>query len=238
MKGKIKDILAGIGWYVNSDQRSELRQSVQDLLAIQALPELSLQYLPWTTAAIRPGAVQTLLNEIVIHQRSRVLEFGAGISTLYVADRFRSRGGRIVSVEQDREWATTVRTYLKRLEIPDKHYTIIHAPLTRVGIDGATNDWYDVDRLTGEMPDERFDVVFVDGPPACSEATKNKRYPALPFAEDYLQSDFVVFLDDVGRGGERQVAQKWMNEFDLTKASAAGMGVFRPPDTQATWDIV
>ena len=238
MKESIKEVLARIGWHLNADARRELRESVQDLLSVHTLPDLDLHYIPWATAALRPGAVRALLNEIVIHQRTRMLEFGAGLSTLYVADLFRSqKSGHIVSVENDKEWVEIVRDYLVRLEVPKKHYKVVYSNLKKTEIEGATNEWYDLDNVSSEIVgEEGFDMVLVDGPPANSEVTKNARYPALPFAEDYLQSDFAVFLDDVGQGEE--VAQKWMNEFELTESSAAGMGVFRPPDTQATWDIV
>jgi hypothetical protein len=80
--------------------------------------------------------------------------------------------------------------------------------------------------------------MFVDGPVASSKALSEARFPALPFAAEYLRDEFAVFLDDIGREGETRVARKWEQTTGLSFSKIGGMGVFRPDDTEATYDIL
>jgi hypothetical protein len=81
-------------------------------------------------------------------------------------------------------------------------------------------------------------MMFVDGPVSWREENEYARSPALPFAEDYLQEDSVVFLDDAGWGDQKDIFQRWENDYDLDTELIAGMGVLRPPSSNATYDII
>jgi predicted O-methyltransferase YrrM len=134
------------------------------------------------------------LNEIIIHQRSNFLEFGAGLSTLHLADLYRSRGaGHLVTVKQKEECAATVKQHLEKLGVPPEHYTLAHAPLMETDFSGATNHWSAPVVLDGILSEKTFDAILVDGPVAATEK---------------LENDFVVFLDDIGCMGNSKLLKR------------------------------
>src|SRR5438093_6942309 len=82
----------------------------RDAMALEVLAPLSLSYLPWSQAAMRPSGLVAVLNDIVINGRVRIVECGSGISTFYIARLLRElrslrRAGRIHTIEHDEPWA-------------------------------------------------------------------------------------------------------------------------------------
>lgn len=235
----LRNALQRLGWHLNRGQQIHLHQVHENLSSLHLLPELDLHYIPWTEAALTPSAVRTLLNEIIFHERRRVIEFGCGISTLYLANYFshRTSPGKVISVEEDENWREIVRGYLDEMDVSNECWHIIDAPLQSSTFNGATTEWYNTSALREELEDERFDVVLVDGPVAWKDNLERARYPALPFIEPYLEDDFAVFLDDIAREGEQNVARKWDREYDITYDTQAGMAVFRPASTNGAYSI-
>src|ERR1041385_49769 len=76
----------------------------KDMLAMQALGPLSLTYLPWSQAAMRPSGLVAVLNDIVINHRLHIVECGSGISTFYIARLFKQHGGHIHTIEHYEGW--------------------------------------------------------------------------------------------------------------------------------------
>jgi len=235
LEREAKKVLRKVGWHTNKYQREEVRRIAKDVISISTLPDLDAQYLPWTKAALRPAAVSALLNEIVIHKRKKILEIGSGISTVYIA-KIINESKKIISIEEDKGWCDTVRNFIKEEGVSSSKYEIIHSPLNE--IDESTPKWYDREVLGSALEGKRFDMLFVDGPPADSKETRHDRYPALPFLSKYLGKEFVVFLDDAKRGGEKEVVREWEKEFSLERSYSAGMAVFRPPESGKTFDII
>jgi len=239
MKKTFWRLLSKIGWHLNNTQRKRLDQVQQDLESLHHLPELDLSYIPWTEAALQPAGVRALLNEVIIHGRQSILEFGSGISTLYLADHFDGQGeGQIISIEEDEKWAAIVEDYLDELNLSKERFQILRAPLKP--FDGSERPafWYDTEFLRSELRQKTFDIVFVDGPVSWREENEYARSPALPFAKDYLQEESVIFLDDAGWGDQKEIFQRWGNGYDLDTELVAGMGVLRPPSSNATYDII
>ncbi|MCX6322761.1 MAG: hypothetical protein NTZ41_00995, partial [Sphingobacteriales bacterium] len=54
---------------------------------------------------------------------------------------------------------------------------------------------------------------LIDGPSAYKSEIAHSRYYALPFVKDLLDDNYVIFLDDANRTGEKEVMQMWSNEF-------------------------
>jgi predicted O-methyltransferase YrrM len=128
MKDVFWNLLSKIGWHASKTQREALFRARQDLESLHLLPELSLEYIPWTEAELRPAGVRVLLNEVVVHSRCSVLEFGSGISTLYLANHFNRAGkGRVISVEEDEKWASVVESYLNELGVSRDRAQILRA---------------------------------------------------------------------------------------------------------------
>lgn len=107
-----------------------------DALALQVLALLSSTYIPWTEMSMRPSGVVTLLNDIVINNRKRIVECGGGVSTLYMARLLTSRGGHLFTIEEDRHWSEMLGAMLDEQGLHDQ-LSIIVAPMapTELGLD-------------------------------------------------------------------------------------------------------
>ncbi|MCP9234076.1 class I SAM-dependent methyltransferase [Mesorhizobium sp. LMG 17147] len=189
-------------------------QLSNDSRAAAELSRLGLPYLPWSDASLLPSALQVVLNEIEINSRKTIVEFGSGISTIYVAQILSRLGGRIVSFESDLEWATFVENRLAALNLAE-FASVVHAPLGPCTLSKNGLQWYDPVIVTTAVQNLSIDCVVVDGPPAYSAGYELARYPALPAVQEWLAQDYVVFLDDIHRLGEQEILRLWANLFGI-----------------------
>ncbi len=200
------------GRYFMTSELDQLAAQVRDgkdALAMQALAPLSGTYLPWSGYAMRPSGVVKILNEIVIHQRSTIVECGAGLTTVYIANLLRQRGtGHLYTIEHDAEWLAVVRGLLAQAGL-ESYVTLIHAPLVgcALSLDGA--DWYDDRAIAAGMGDRSIDLLVVDGPPAYDEPRQYARYPAAMYFQSRFAADFAIVLDDIDRAGEQRILAEW-----------------------------
>lgn len=164
---------------------------------------------------MRPAALCCVLNEIIVHQRKRLVEFGAGISTIYIAHVLRDTGGRITSFEHDERWRDLVERYLAKYQLQDV-VNLVHAPLAPCADALGGCQWYDRRIVLSHLKDVTVDGVIVDGPPASSAGLELSRYPALPVLRESLAESFFVFLDDIGRQGEREIFDRWQTLLNLS----------------------
>jgi predicted O-methyltransferase YrrM len=175
--------------------------------ALEALrPLLGHGYLPWTEGALRPAALATVCNEIVFADRREIVELGSGVSTIVLARLMREREGRLTALEHDPDWATVVRSQLKREGLT--HVArLLEAPLEAhpLALDDAP--WYS-ERPVAELP-EAIELLLVDGPPGYGDGMERSRYPALPALEPQLSPGAMVILDDATRPGEREILERW-----------------------------
>jgi len=183
-----------------------------DILAMHTLAPLTGGYLPWSRSAMRPSAVVAILNDVVLHQRGRVVELGGGISTLLLGRLLRRTDGRLWTVEHDPVWIDTLTKELGREGLADV-VTVIHAPLgpTTAGW-GDGDEWYDADALAPLLTGDPVDLLIVDGPPAYRKGMRHARYPALPFFGPALAENATVVLDDIRRRGELEIVERWERE--------------------------
>lgn len=235
----IKNILNSFGRHINKLEKHSLENDNQNILALNQLPELDVYYIPWTAGALSPKSICALLNEAIIHDRSKFLEFGSGLSTLYLADYFEySDGeGRVISVEQDRQWLDIVKGYLDEMGVSDQHYNLIEAPLSPHSALPKNQGWYDEEVLRSEIGGTDMDMVLVDGPAAWKEGREMARYPALPFVSEYLSDDYALFLDDAKRDGERKITRRWLRHFEVDCSYTSGMNLFRPLENDIEYRI-
>jgi hypothetical protein len=186
-------------------------------------------YLPWTTGSMRPAALVVVCNEIVHGARTRIVECGSGVSTVLLARLLRERGaGHLVALEHDRHWAALVHEQLRH-EALDGIARVLNAPLE------GEPPWYGPARLV-DVPDE-FDLLVVDGPPACDAGHGMRRAPALPRFDERLVVGAAVMLDDIARPGERDVLAGWEASTDWRFALDERAGVAigrRQQDAHAT----
>lgn len=182
--------------------------AARDARAATELSRLGLPYLPWTTSALRPAAMVQLVNEVLINHRRTVVEFGSGLSTLYLAHVLAGTGGQLLSIEDDAGWAELVRGQLAQLGLADTARIIV-APLGASAHGQGGLEWYDDTAVGTALAGITPDMVLIDGPPAYAPGKALARYPALPMMLPRLAQRCAVVLDDCDRAGERQVLAGW-----------------------------
>jgi hypothetical protein len=205
--------------------------TAEDLVALQVLRPLldTGGYLPWSSGAMRPSALVTICNEIVLGGRRRIVELGSGTSTLLLARLLREQGdgATLDAIEHHDGWAVWVRERLAR-EGLDSIARVTTAPLQpdRLGLGGLP--WYAQEPLAAALDGAPVELLLVDGPPAFEPAAALARYPALPALMPYLAPEAIVVLDDIVRDGEASVLERWEREtpfrFERRPAEAIGLG--------------
>ena len=205
---KPRQALGALSWRVGDRLTrpgiDPVRARLSEAAALSELAALPGGYLPWTAAAMSPRGVATVLNSIVIRNRQRVVECGGGVSTVFIARLLAQRGGHLWTVEHDAAWAAELGRLLTSEGLAEV-VTIAVAPLEQ--------GWYSTGVLDRELPSEGVDLLVVDGPPAIDQPTA--RYPAGPYFAGRLAHDATIVLDDIGRPGEHEVAERWQRELGL-----------------------
>ena len=186
----------------------------KDLLAMQYLAPLTKDYLPWSIAAMRPSSIVVVLNEIMLNNKSSIVEFGGGLSTIYIASLLRRLGGHVYTIEHDETWANKTMDLLMRQELAS-YVTMIHAPLSATSLSLSGSLWYNEDIIRTQLENIKIDLLIVDGPPADDKSDKYVRYPALPFVWNYLAEDHTIMLHDIIRAGEQEILSRWEREYKL-----------------------
>jgi hypothetical protein len=221
---------------IQSQIQNQLRKALRptlsiacDNIALNLLKSFNVGYLPWTGAAIRPAALCGLLNEIIINQRQKLIEFGAGISTIYIAHALKNTGGHITSFEHDKQWYDLIAKHLVKHQL-QQTVTLVHAPLTPCTYAIGTCKWYDCEVVQSHLKGLLIDGVIVDGPPASSRGLELARYPAVPALREFLAESFFIYLDDIDRQGECEIFEKWQALLSLegkAELIAGNYGILR-----------
>ncbi len=203
--------------FIKSQVKRAFQPSVSlacDNYALGLLRSFDFDYIPWTAAAMRPSAICALLNEILINRRKTVVEFGAGISTLYIAKMMQDIEGQLISFEHDRAWLGVVEEMLAKHKVADS-VKVVHAPLGSCSCALDGREWYDDGVVKAALAGKVLDGIIVDGPPASDPALQLARYPAVPVVREFLGDSFFVFLHDIDRPGETCVFKKWENILEI-----------------------
>jgi hypothetical protein len=130
-----------------------------------------------------------------------IVECGSGLSTLMLAVAA-SKSGRIVcSLENDADWEARVRAALpERVETAVR---LLPAPIRSYG----EFDWY---ATQGAPIPPQVGFVVCDGPPG---STRGGRFGLVPVLQKLFAPGCIVLLDDTQRDAEREVMERWCNEF-------------------------
>lgn len=201
----------------NLDISSATSARIEDVVALMQLPKLSdNKYLPWTSSAIRPSSLQLVLNEICIHRKKKVVEFGSGVSTLYISKVIEGLDVELYSIDHDNKWQSIVKKQLDDFGISRDSIHFIHAPLSSCIHSKNNLLWYDQSLLDSALPKKNIDIILVDGPLAYQTGHELARFPALPYLREKLTENFTIFLDDCNRQGEMNIIHEWAAAYDLT----------------------
>ena len=181
---------------------------IYDSYALQLIDRGDVAFTAWTSSAVRPGAVACIVNDIVINGRSVIVEFGSGISTLIIARQLQEGQHTYLSFEHDESWAAKVRLMLREAGLSDR-CEVVHAPLksSSYSIDGSR--WYDDNVIRDRLDGLEIDLVLCDGPLADRSGLTLSRYPAIPVIQSFLGEQYAIYLDDIDRPGEREIARRW-----------------------------
>ena len=169
-------------------------------------------YLPVTSWSIAPTTIALILNEILIENRKNIIEFGSGLSTVYICLLIAKYklDVNFISVDDNLEWIEKQNLILEDLGCKNL-VNFVHAPIIDLNDTnityGAQQKWYDVKEIDPVVKDSNWDMVIVDGPQG--SITPFSRYSAVPFLRKYLDSQPVIFLDDARRTDEMEIANEW-----------------------------
>lgn len=193
-----------------------LARELADLSALQRLGPLNTEYLPWTSAELRPATLVGVLDEIVLGARTVLVELGCGSSSVLLARLLAQRGfGHLLMIEHDERTAAFVASQLRR-EGLGSVARVVHAPLSRhPAALSRHGQWYAPQQVHDEVFGyvERFglvDLLLIDGP-----GFGDSRYPALPVLRGVLAPGATVLVDDADRPDEQAVLVRWSEEFGL-----------------------
>lgn len=175
----------------SNDLRAELRS--RDLFS---RIENHLDWLPKPLLPIGGAAgalLLYLLSRCLTETKvSYALELGAGTSTRVLNAWANKFDGRVVTLEQDLDWATKLSK-----EIDGGQHRILNCQLTDVMVGSHKTKWYDVsDNLSVK---DKFDLVLVDGPIGTKRFS---RLGVLNVVENNLADEWTIIWDDLHRPGD------------------------------------
>ncbi len=178
--------------------------------------------LPYNIWSISPSAMMTIVNHILINDVKTIVEFGTGISTIFLNNLSKKNklGLKIISIDHDENWQKTIR---EKYGVDD--VTFIHCPLTsKMSFEGNEYHWYDINKLQG-IEKETVDFIIIDGP--IGSQSPYERAGAFEFFKSELsRKSFSCFLDDTNQGPLKHVMAAYLpNATFYGEFGMAGAGV-------------
>lgn len=160
---------------------------VRSWFAVHDLDEMARLKVPWWTF----DAADVVAAHLVGRPGARVLEWGSGSSTLWLADR----AATVDSIEHDPDWAESMRprlpAHVTLHVVPPVPDTDPAVPSGKRGFAGL--DFHDYVAAADDLPGT-FDLVVVDG---------RAREACLARAADRLAPEGLVVVDNVDRARYR-----------------------------------
>ncbi len=201
----------------------------------QVMPEKS--YFPVTGFSIQPITLVHLINDLIVNDRSSIIEFGGGLSTLCIAKaiKLNDKEAQFITVDSDLDWIKLLKQLLKKEGLSD-YVNLIYAPL--ISSDWGLTDnyqWYSVKHLEDNIEKLKFDMIIVDGPKGAN--SKYSRHGALPFVKKYLAEDYLVCLDDTDRFEEQKIAQELTKMLDIKPIKFHTYTLWQSRKQYSSWPI-
>ena len=153
---------------------------------------------------ITPGMGRLLARLVVQGRRRRILEFGAGSSSLVFARALSLvGGGRLTSLEQEPAWCADRWRIVRAQDGVDAELVPVRPRLT-LGRAGVAHVFTDARAAVARRAP--YDLVFVDAPQGWYG-----RDGALPLALPHLAPGAWIVLDDAQRGQEQWTVSRWLD---------------------------
>ena len=236
LKNRIRSFLYGSNFFRRLFISEMSQQDIQSMNMLSSLlPDNT--YIPITSYSLSPTVIVHILNEIILLKKKIIVEFGSGLSTLFIAKLISNNNldATLFSIDHDENWQNTLRKSL------DLHGVIGNVNLIYAGIEQVSTSftgnqclWYSKSILMDALPEE-IDLVIVDGP---SYSTgEYSRYCAVPFLKDRLSDNYSIFIDDVFRKGENEILRKWKEILKLNPVDYVRYAVFTTNNRVSTVPI-
>lgn len=160
---------------------------------------------PRSSWSIADDVARTLFRIVESEGATRILEFGAGVSSRILAATLDSLGGGfLTSVEQNPDWCAAEWNEVGSVGTVDGEL-IRSALVVRGDRYGLYTGWTLGDRIERRGP---YDLAFVDAPWGGFG-----RDGSLVDTFAQLKDGGLVVLDDAWRGREQRTVQRWMLRF-------------------------
>jgi predicted O-methyltransferase YrrM len=141
--------------------------------------------LTWATKSYETWLV--LQNLLYLVRPKKLVEFGSGRSTHYLAEYALKFGAELISIEQNLAYCMKVNSALKLGFLPSG--VVRHAPIR--------GDWYDVNVVEKSLASVgNFDFLFIDGPAEFGPCHRNSKkiYTSVFPRLDHIK---MIVIDDV-----------------------------------------
>jgi len=186
----------------------QIYQQLEAFITINKLLEIRHPLPSMRGWAASPDFLVLILGEILARKPNLVVELGSGVSTLISAYALEKLGkGKLISIDHDSEFLQKTHQQINLHGLHDVVQTV-HAPLTKISLNGIDWQWYDLASVDITSPVE---LLVVDGPPGDLQA--RSRYPALPMFAEHLSDNAALFLDDVVRPDEQAIVREWAMQY-------------------------
>ncbi|MFT7072979.1 hypothetical protein [Patiriisocius sp. Uisw_017] len=209
IKNKIVAIISKL------ENKAELNYNYsQDQMAYNQLLKMfdNNIFIPITNWSISPKEVIHICNDIVINNRTNIIEFGSGFSTICIAQLLKINNikANFISIEDNSDWGAELTRILQNLKL-EAYVKIVISSIKEVPRKYAKETqkiWYDTAILEEVFKNiNTVDLVIVDGP--FGDITPFARYSAVPFLKEKLAVNYTIFLDDSYRIEEKQIVEDW-----------------------------
>lgn len=175
----------------------------------EALLQLYANFYPrWVMPSLGRWALDARsalhLRQLVEDRKpKRIVEFGGGSSTVWLAYLCERIGAELTSIDHHPEFHQRTCEALERHQLSHVVESRL-GELERYELNGETYSWY----ARASYEDlEDVELLFVDGPPSTTGAMA--RFPALPLVYRSLSAEALVLLDDSDRADEVATIQEW-----------------------------
>ena len=178
--------------------------------------------IPYNSWSLSPRAMMLIINHILINDVKNIVEFGSGISTIFLNNLSKKNNLRlnIISVDHDDNWQKTIK---EKYNVAGVNF--VHAPLkSTMKFKNSDFTWYDNEVLKA-IDKSNVDFVIVDGP--IGKKSPYERAGAFEFFRSELErKNFSCFLDDTNVKELKEI----MNHYypgaqDYTEFCISGSGV-------------
>lgn len=162
-------------------------------------------FVPLSSWTISPTAILHILNYIALYKPKIIVEFGMGLSTLYISKLIEQNklDSQLFSIDHDKYWIEHVQSWLKT-EQQSYNVHLLHTPLKEnFSFKSHRIQWYDTAVLDKHITKEQVELLVIDAPP---KAFLYSRAGALLYFAEQLQSGQLnYFFDDANRKEEKEI---------------------------------